>query len=270
MLRNVKNNPFFILLLIMVLAVGTIAGCGKNENNSTSETSKIPTKEPGKLIVGFCATWPPFEYRDEKGEIIGFDVDLAREIGKDLGLEVEFKDADWQGLVPSLQKGDYDILITCFGASEARGQTVAFSDPYYELGSSIVVLKNNDQIKSKEDLAGKVVGVQLGSADEMAAEELNKEIGFKELKKFKLPPDEFMDLKQGGVDAVIIGYPYAVHNIKKMGEDYKIVGEPFNPEQIVMVVRKDNTQLLEAVNKSLARIKQDGTYDKLIKKWLSV
>lgn len=269
MLKKMFSKQKLILLLLFVFIAGIIGGCGKSQTNS-AENTQLPTKEPGKLIVGLCATWPPFEYRDDKGQLIGFDVDLAQEIAKDLGLEVEFKDADWQGLVPSLQKGDYDILITCFSPSEARGETVAFSEPYYKLGSSIVVLKDNDKIKSKEDLAGKVVGVQLGSADEMAAEKLNKEIGFKELKKFKLPPDEFMDLKQGRLDAVIIGYPYAVHHIKSAGENFKVIGEPFDVEDIAMVLKKDNTELLQAVNASLARLKENGTYDKLIEKWLSV
>lgn len=269
MYKKGTRKTIIILLSILIISA-LLTGCGNNTSSQPAgDNSALTTRQPGKLTVGFCATWPPFEYRNDKAEIVGFDVDMAKELGKDLGLEVVFKDADWQGLVPSLQKGDYDILITCFAASEKRSETVAFTDSYYDLSSSIVVMKSNNTISEPEDLAGKIVGVQLGTADEMAAEKLNKSLGFKELKKYKLPPDEFMDLQQGGIDAVIVGYPYAIHNIKESG-NFKIIGEPFDPQKIVMVVNSENQELLQAVNDSLARIKSDGTYDQLAEKWLSL
>lgn len=274
-MKRLLKSRKYIFLMAVLLFVSVLSACAGQDNQDKKESkqnaveSAIKTKTSGILTVGMCATWPPFEYRDAKGEIIGFDVDMAQEIGKDLGLTIKFEDADWQGLVPSLQKGDYDILISCFAASEKREETVAFSDIYYDLPSTIVIRDDNKNIKNKEDLKGKVVGVQLGTADEMAAENLNKSIGFKELKKFKLPPDEFLDLKQGGIDAVVVGLPYAAFTIKDKG-GFALVGEPFDPQPCVMLVNSNNQDLLKAVNDSLARMKKDGSYDALLKKWMTV
>lgn len=265
-----KRLVLIMVSLLLIVSVLGISGCSK-QSSETANTNQngVQTKEKGKLTVGFCATWPPFEYRNDKGELIGFDVDMGREIAKDLNMEAKFMDADWQGLVPSLQQGDYDILISCIDAREGRQNTTDFSDVYYQLKSTVVVQKTNTDINSVEDLAGKVVGVQLGTSDEQSAEKLNTTHKFKELKKYKLPPDEFLDLRQGKIDAVIVGNTYAVYTIKSEG-GFKMVGEPMDGCDIVMITRKDNPQLLQAVNKSLARMKQDGTYDNLVKKWLSL
>lgn len=271
-MQKLLKNKKVTVLMALVLFVAVLSGCGgqaKKESTPKAAESHVKTKTAGVLTIGMCATWPPFEYRDTKGEIIGFDVDMAKEIGKDLGLTIKFEDADWQGLVPSLQKGDYDILISCFAASEKREQTVAFSNVYYDLPSTIVVSDDRKDIKTQADLKDKVVGVQLGTADEIAAEKLNKTIGFKELKKFKLPPDEFLDLKQGGIDAVIVGLPYAAFTIKDKG-GFALVGEPFDPQPCVMLVNSNNKDLLKAVNDSLSGMKKDGTYDSLLKKWMTV
>ncbi len=268
----IKLHKYLGLLLIIFLLVSSIMGCAGQESDETNNPAGDPslnTKAEGVLTIGMCATWPPFEYRDENGELIGFDIDMANEICKELSLKAEFKDADWQGLVPSLQKGDYDILISCFAASESREETVAFSDVYYDLPSTIVIQEGNSEIQSIEDLKNKTIGVQLGTADEMAAEELNKQLGFKELKKYKLPPDEFLDLKQGGIEAVVVGLPYAVQTIRDQG-GFTIVGEPFAPQPVVMLVRNDNQELLTYINQSLSRMKEDGTYDSLIQKWFTI
>ncbi len=270
-----KNFKYVLVIMIVILSTLLLAACGSNNesstevNNENKELSSIETKEPEVLTVGFCATWPPFESRTADGEFEGFDVDMAKEIGKDLGLSVKFVDADYQGLVPALLKGDYDILISGCAKSKEKEEVVTFSDVYYEFASCIVVQDNNTTINGIEDLSGKVVGVQLGSGFEPIADKLDKEYNFKELRRFKLPTDEFLDLSQGRLDAVIVGFPYAVSTIKKT-PGFKVVGEGFNPFDIAMVIRKDNQALTDAVNKSLARMKNDGTYDELIKKWLSI
>lgn len=269
-----KKFKKYILLMVSILTILSLIGCTsktneKDEKKDTAKSSSFKTKENGKLTVGFCATWAPFESKKTDGDFEGFDVDMAKEIGKDLNLDIQFADADWQGLIPSLQKGDYDVVISCVSKSGARNETVDFSDVYYKLPSCIVVKKGNTTIKSKEDLKGKVVGVQLGTADEMAAEKLNKELKFKDLRKFKLPPDEMLDLNQGRLDAVIVGYPYAITTINKT-KQYEIIEKPFDATDIVMLTKKGNSELTKAINKSLKRIKEDGTYDKLIKKWISL
>jgi len=263
------RKKFGKLVLILISLILVLSACGDKSSTEEISENKYNTVENGVLTVGFCATWPPFEYRDNNGDLVGFDVDLAKEIAKDLGLEIKFCDADYQGLIPSLQKGDYDIVISCLAKSESREETISFTKKYYNNPSSIIVMKNNNDIKSIEDLAGKVIGVQYGTADEMIANSLNTDYNFKELKTYKLPPDEMLDMSQGKIDAVIVSLAYSLNQVKQ-SSNFKILDSTFGDKEIAAAVNKSNIILLEAVNKSIERIYEDGTYDKLNDTWLSV
>ena len=139
----------------------------------SSDTSLAKVKEAGELTVGFCAQYPPFESKNEKtNEFEGFDIDLAKAIAKEMGVEAKLVDAEWQGLLAGLNKGDYDTLITCMSKSEARGENTNFSDVYYSLPDVIVVKKDNTTITGKDSLQGKTVGVQLGSGSEQLADKM--------------------------------------------------------------------------------------------------
>ncbi len=222
----------------------------------------------GELVVGFCAQYPPFESKNEKtGEFEGFDIDLARALGKKLGVEVKLRDAEWQGLLGGLKKGDFNILITCMSKSEAREENVNFSDIYYKLPDVIVVRKDEEIIKGKDDLKGKVVGVQLGSASEQLADQMKDH--FKEIKRYNYNPEAFTDLKFKRIDAVIVGYAYAVNQIKT-DPSYKVVGEPLAEAEIVMVMPQGADELTGKVNAALAALKADGSYQKIHDQWLKV
>ncbi|NLI82229.1 MAG: amino acid ABC transporter substrate-binding protein [Deltaproteobacteria bacterium] len=222
----------------------------------------------GELVVGFCAQYPPFESKNEKtGEFEGFDIDLAKAMGEKLGVKVKLMDAEWQGLLGGLKKGDYDILITCMSKSEARSESVSFSDVYYKLPDVIVVRKDESAIKNKEDLKGKVIGVQLGSGSEQMADQM-KDM-FKEIKRYNYNPEAFTDLKFKRIDAVIVGYAYAVNQIKT-DPSYKVVGQPLAEAEIVMVMPQGSDELTKRINTALAAIKADGTYQKIHDKWLKV
>jgi polar amino acid transport system substrate-binding protein len=222
----------------------------------------------GEMVVGFCAQYPPFESKNEKtAEFEGFDIDLARAIGEKLGVKVKLMDAEWQGLLGGLKKGDYNILITCMSKSEAREEAVNFSDIYYKLPDVIVVRKDETAITGKEGLKGKVVGVQLGSGSEQLADQM-KEM-FKEVKRYNYNPEAFTDLKFKRIDAIIVGYAYAVNQIKT-DPSYKVVGQPLAEAEIVMVMPQGSDELTQKVNAALAAIKADGTYQKIHDKWLKV
>jgi len=222
----------------------------------------------GEMVVGFCAQYPPFESKNEKtAEFEGFDIDLARAIGEKLGVKVKLMDAEWQGLLGGLKKGDYNILITCMSKSEAREEAVNFSDIYYKLPDVIVVRKDDTAITGKDDLKGKVVGVQLGSGSEQLADQM-KEM-FKEIKRYNYNPEAFTDLKFKRIDAIIVGYAYAVNQIKT-DPSYKVVGQPLAESEIVMVMPQGSDELTQKVNAALAALKADGTYQKIHDKWLKV
>lgn len=218
------------------------------------------------LTVGLCAAYPPFESRDAKsGEIVGFDVDLAHEIGKILNKKVVIKDAEWQALLGGLKNNHYDIILSAMSKQEAGSNNVNLSNTYYLLNDVIVVKKDNTSITSKEDLKDKVVGVQLGSGSEQVVDKL---VGLKKISRYNYNPEAFLDLKHNRIDAVVVGYAYAI-NQKNFNNEYKIV-EKIAPSELVVVMKKGKDSLTNDINMALTQLKENGTYDELVKKWLIV
>ncbi|MGB3210253.1 MAG: ABC transporter substrate-binding protein [Desulforhopalus sp.] len=233
-----------------------------------ADTSFEKVKKSGEMRVGFCAQYPPFESKNEAtGQFEGFDVDLGKSLAQEMGVEAKFIDAEWQGLLAGLKKGDYDMLITCMSKSETRDQNVNFSDVYYELPDVIVVRKDETAIQGKDDLQGKVVGVQVGSGSEQLADSMKNL--FKEIKRYNYNPEAFTDLKFKRIDAVLVGYAYVVQQMKT-DSSYKIVGDPLARAEIVIVLPKDADALTAQVNQALKRIKDNGTYDQVYNTWLNV
>ena len=227
--------------------------------------SKVQSR--GEVVVGFAAHYPPFESKNEKtGEFEGFDVDLANAMAEVMGVKVKFVDAEWQGLLAGLNKGDFDMLMTCMSKSETRGQNVNFSDSYYSLADVMVVGTDNQGLKSAADLQGKTVGVQLGSGSEQAVDAMT---GFKEIKRYNYNPEAFLDLKNGRIDALVVGYAYVVNQIK-VDPFYKVVGEPLAEAEIVVVMPKGADALTAKVNEALAEVRKNGAYDKAHATWLKL
>jgi polar amino acid transport system substrate-binding protein len=248
------------------VAVGMMVMVGAA--NALADTSLQKVQERGELVVGLCAQYPPFESKNEKsGQLEGFDIDMGQALADRMGVKAKFVDAEWQGLLGGLKKGDYDILITCMSKSETREENVNFSDVYYQLPDVIVVRKDETAIKTQADLKGKTVGVQLGSASEQLADQMKDT--FKEIKRYNYNPEAFTDLKFKRIDAVLVGYAYAVNQIKT-DPAYKVVGEPLSQAEIVMVLPKGADQLTTRVNSALQEIKQDGTYQEIHDRWLKV
>ncbi len=227
--------------------------------------SKVQAR--GEVVVGFAAHYPPFESKNEKtGEFEGFDVDLAKAMAEVLGVKVKFVDAEWQGLLGGLNKGDFDMLVTCMSKSETRGQNVNFSDSYYSLADVMVVARDNQDIKTVSDLQGRIVGVQLGSGSEQAVDAMT---GFKEVKRYNYNPEAFLDLKNGRIDALVVGYAYAVNQIKE-DSSYKVVGTPLAEAEIVVVMPKGADALTAQINEALAATRKNGAYDKAYATWLKL
>lgn len=247
-------------MILCVLLGSTTSAIADNSWNSVSKK--------GKMVIGLCAQYPPFESKNEKtGKLEGFDVDLGKALGEELGVTAEFVDAEWQGLLGGLQKGDFDILITCMSKSETRGKNVNFSDVYYELPDVIVVRKDDRNINGREDLKGKTIGVQLGTGSEQLADKMKDT--FREIKRYNYNPEAFTDLKFKRIDAIIVGYAYAVNQIKA-DPAYRVVGAPLAEAKIVMVTQKGADGLTTKVNEALASVRKEGTYQQIHDKWLAV
>ncbi|ABK19619.1 ABC transporter substrate-binding protein [Syntrophobacter fumaroxidans] len=235
---------------------------------AAADDSWSKVQQRGELIVGFCAQYPPFESKNEKtAEFEGFDVDLGKAVARQMGVKVKFVDAEWQGLLAGLKKGDYDVLITCMSKSEARNENVNMSDVYYTLPDVIVVRQDESVIRDRDGLKGKIVGVQLGSGSEQLADK-NREL-FKEIKRYNYNPEAFTDLKHKRIDAVIVGYAYAVNQIKT-DPSYKVVGKPLAEADIVIVAARGADALTARINQSLSAVRTEGTYQKILDQWLKV
>jgi polar amino acid transport system substrate-binding protein len=278
---HLKKGLWAALALVVLVGALALTGCGSKtaaepaktttESTATADGSLGAVKTKGVLVVGLAPFYAPFESTNEKTKAIeGFDVDLINAITAKMGVKAELKPSEWQALLGGLEKGDTDVIFSAMSKKEAAEGNVEFSDTYYELPDVIIVAKGNPKgIKAKADLKDKVVGVQLGSGSEQIADKLKTEVGFKEVKKFKLTQDAMNDLKAGRIDAVLAGQAFAVEQ-SKVDPSFELVGDPLETAELVGIFKKGSSSLTEAFNKALAEVKADGTYDALVVKWLTV
>jgi polar amino acid transport system substrate-binding protein len=250
---KIKMVAGLVMGLMLTVLLG---GCG-----GQPATSKV-------LKVGMDAAFAPFEFQDDKSnEYAGFDVDLMKAIGKQMGVEVEFQNIGFDGLIPALDSNNIDVIASGMTIQEDRKAKVTFSQPYFKSGLSILVKNDNTTIQSFKDLEGKKIAVQIGSTSAEAA----KKIPNAQVREFNTPPDAFMELTSGGVEAVINDLPvnqdYINHSTNK---EVKIVGDLLQAEDYGLAVAKKNTELAKKIDDALTVIKQNGEYDKIYQKWFGV
>ncbi|MGX1981751.1 L-arginine-binding protein [Thermolongibacillus altinsuensis] len=256
-------KKWLTLLLTSVLSIGVLSACGASgeKTNSEGETKKV-------LKMGTSADYAPFEYIDTaKGnEIIGFDVDLAKMITKELGYELEIVDMDFNGLIPALQAGKVDFVLAGMTPTEERKKNADFSDVYY-VAKNMIVAKKGSGIKTVEDLKGKTVGVQLGSIQEGEAKKLAKTIDMKIESRNRIP-ELIQEILSGRFDAAIIEDTVAkgyIQNNKEKLEGHTI---PTNEEEAGYAIAfPKGSKLTEEFNKVLKEKIAKGEVDKLIQKW---
>ncbi len=251
------SKKLLTLFMAAVMAMAAlVAGCGSD--NKAASDEKV-------LKVGTNADFAPFEFQDENGkEYQGFDMDLIRAIGEEMGYKVEINNIQFDGLIPAIQAGNIDVAITGMTINEERKQNVLFSDPYYKSGLSIIVSKDNNEINKFEDLKGKKVAVQIGTT---SAEEVKKIEGV-EVKEFNSSADTFMELRAKGVDAVVNDRPVNDYYILKSGEtNVKALPELLTSEDYGIAMSKDNAELQKKINEALSNLKSNGKYDAIFTKW---
>ena len=251
-----KFKKLTAIALVAVAAMGLLAGCG-------SEKSKM-THDAGVLRVGSETTFPPFEFT-EGDKYVGFDVDLSEAIAKKLGMKMEFKSMGFDALIPAVQSGDIDMIAAGINATPEREKALDFSDVYFDKGGFItVVRKDNTTIHNMDELAGKTVGVQIGTVPA----DIAKAIPNTTVKEMDSNSNIFMELKAGTIDGAIIDNAVAMYYLKQGADkDLKLVGEPTQSPGTVLGVKKGDTELQQAINKALKELKEDGTYQKIYDKW---
>ncbi|NLM36764.1 MAG: basic amino acid ABC transporter substrate-binding protein [Firmicutes bacterium] len=255
-----KKTLLYGLLIVVALVVVFVFGPVMQAATKTDRNV---------LVVGCDAAFPPFEYLDEEtGELTGFDLDLMRAIGAELGMEVVIKNVSWDGIIPGLLAGNYDVIASGMTITEERQQVVNFSDPYINAGLVIVTRAGDNRIKGPEDLAGKRVAVQINTTGDLAATEMQeKGIKIASIKRFNHATDPFLELKNGAADAVVMDLPVAGAQIKANPGQYQIIGEAFTTEEYGLALRKSDTELLAKINQALVTLKANGTYDEIYRKY---
>ena len=238
-----------LVLLFLLLAVG---GCGKEEES----------EEP--LVVAMELAYPPFEMKDEAGEPAGVSVDLMKAFGEYVGREVKIENTAWDGLIPSLQTGTADLVISSMTIRPDREEQVDFSDPYANALLAVLVNKNTEAA-SVEDLnkAGKKLAVKSGSTGHLYAQS-----NLTEAELIVLPDESacVTEVAQGRAD----GFIYDQLTIYRNWQNHLAIFIPFQePEKWGIAVRKGNSELLEQVNAFLKEFREEGGYDKLVETYLS-
>lgn len=261
------KKKFILGVISLFMLSSALIGCGTSNNTTSKDKSLEQIKSKGEFVVGLDDTFAPMGFRDEKGEIVGLDIDLAKEVGKRMGVKVVFKPVEWDGIIMSLNNGDIDVIWNGLSITEKRKEQIGFSKPYIN-DRQVIMIQNNSSIKSKKDLAGKVVAIQMGSTSEDAIKtepEVMKT--FKELKKYGNYAEALMDLKIGRVDAVVIDEIVGRYYANKKSGTYKFLDENFGEQPMGVGVRKADTSFKEELDKTLDQMKADGTTAKLSKKW---
>ncbi len=253
------------LLIALSLSMVLLVGCGeKKEGDKTAEIY-----EKGTIVMGVDDTFAPMGFRDNNGNLVGFDVDLANELSKELGKKIDIQPIDWSMKETELNSGNIDLIWNGYSVTKAREEKVNFSDVYLENKQIIVTLDEN--IKSKADLKDKKVAVQNGSS---TLDAINKEPevvqGFSggEPVLFDTNNEAFLDLESGRSDAVVADEVLAKYYIRQKNSDkYRVLDDNFGEEVYAIGMRKGDKQLLEDINKGLSSLRENGKYDEIYDKW---
>ena len=259
----------FLQSAALMTAALLFAACGKKqEPPKPAAAAPAATPTPAKVVVvGTDAAYAPFESQNEKGEIVGLTVDVVNAVARKAGIEVKFVNTPWEGIFNALLQGDRDVIASSVTITDERKQTMDFTDPYFD-AVQLIAVKEGSKIAKFDDLKKAKVGVQTGTTGDEAVTKLLGKTSTA-IKRFESTPLALKELESGGVDAVVADNGVVINYVTtNPGAKFKTVSDKaFVPEQYGIVVKKGNADLLEKINKGLADIKADGTYDKIYTSW---
>lgn len=252
---------------LSMLSAALVAGVFLSACDKSPAPSASAPEAATKIVIGLDDNFPPMGFRDSKtNELVGFDIDLAREAGKRLGVEVEFKPIDWNAKEAELSSKRVDVLWNGLTITEKRKEQIAFTAPYLE-NRQIIIVTAASPVKAKADLAGKVVGVQEGSSAVDAVEKDAVAKDIKELRKFGDNVAALMDVSNGRLDALVVDEVVGRYYTAKKPGEYVVLEEHFGTEDYGVGVRKDDTALLGKLDKALDDMKKDGAADRISTQW---
>lgn len=257
-------KSLFVVSACAILALGVV-GCGekKEEKKAEAPAAAAPAPAGPKTIVfASDATYPPMQYMNEQKEIAGFEVDVIKAAAEKGGFKAEFKNVAWDGIFAGLSSGKYDAISSSVSITEERKATMDFSEPIIAIEQMLVV-GINDKATDLAALKGKSIGAQIGTTSYFVIKDVK---GFKAIKTYDEVGLAMEDLVKGSIQAVVADSPVAVeYTTKKYADKIKIAAtlKSDKVENIGIAVKKGNKEVLDLVNKGLAAIKADGTFDKV-------
>ena len=272
-----------IALLLAAMMVLALAACASNASTDTTapadsaaeteapaEEAADSTAASGKLTMATEATFPPYEYYDGDA-IVGIDVEVAQAIAAKLGMELEVTDIAFDSIIPGIQTGKYDMGMAGMTVTDERKEQVNFSDSY-ATGVQVVIVKDDSAITSVDDLfadgADTVVGTQAGTTGFIYATSDIEDAGLGTVKSFGKTTDAVEALKNGQVDCVILDNEPA-KALVAANEGLHILDTEYAVEDYAIAIAKENTDLLDKVNAALAELKDDGTLQSIVDKYIS-
>lgn len=249
-----KKGLRIALVLMLIVSLVAVTGC--------SSEAPAPAGEEKILKVGSDIAYAPFEYFNEQQEATGFDIDLMTAIAEDMGYKAEFETAAFDGLIPSLQAGKYDCVISAMTITEERGEVVQFSDPYFS-AVQYIAFKKGESYEKIADLEGKKIGVQLNTTGQFAVEDAGLET-----MKFDTTPDALNALLIGGVDVVVADNQPVLSFIEaNQASDIECVTADTEDEFYGIAMQLENKELAEQINATLKKFKENGKYAEIYGDW---
>lgn len=259
MLTIVKRSCVLPLLAVG-LATLLLAGCGKEPENALERV-----RATGEISFAMSGGYPPFNFYNESNELVGFDVDVAREVARRLGVALKPVTTEWSGIIEGLRAGAYDGILGSMAITAERLKVVDFSVPYYYSGAQLLVREDASFIDPAE-LAGRTVGLVTGTTFEGDA----KALGAGEIRLYKDDTQTLTELNSGVVDAVITDRVVGIGAMNSGKFAIRLLGGPLRSEDIGVAFRKDDGALRDAVSAALAAMHQDGTLTAFSRQWLGV
>ena len=266
-----KKNLFsFVLMVISFVCVLAFAGCSKKSSSSAAETPANAVealKARGVFVLGLDDSFPPLGYRNDDNEIVGFDIDLAKEVAKRMGVKFKAQPIDWDAKEMELETGKIDCIWNGFTITEDRKKALSMSFPYLD-NEQVLVVRKNGAIKTLDDMRGRVVGYQTGSS---AQEAIDDNPEFKntlaDIITFKENITALNDLKVGGIDGVVMDSVVANYSLTQTGEPFTIIPNSLANEEYGIGFRKKEPELRDEVERILKEMAADGTVSKISTKW---
>ena len=264
-IRTPRIGRRLVASMTAALTVAVISGCAVGTGSASSGTSSsdLKTVQSGTLTFAMSGEYRPFNYYNGNNKLVGFDVEIGKEIARRLDLTPKPVTGPFNTLLAGLVGGRYDAIIGSMADTPEREKQADFSKPYYSSGAQLFVSTKSD-IQSVKDLHNAGVGVALGTTFEEYARKLQ---GVKKVATYQSDIQALREVENGRLDAAITSKLMGLYEIKDANLKVKPVGDELYPDAAAIPVAKGNDQLLKAINKALTDMKSDGTYTKISQKW---